>query len=121
MSKCLLLAHACGASCLNLLLTLLPPLHSPPPHQIYLPIYEVAAAQELCTELWGSAGGPRSEFERLADMALAVAAFKEADETGDGQRRSTSGISLALLPATPRAMLFPEAAAHLCCLLAHHT
>lgn len=47
-----------------------------------MPIYEVAAAQELCTELWGAAGGPRSEFERLADLALAVAAFKEADETG---------------------------------------
>ena len=55
-----------------------------PSFQIFIPIYEVAAAQELCTELWGSAGGPRSEFERLADMALAVAAFKEADETGGG-------------------------------------
>ena len=55
-----------------------------PPLQIFVPIYEVAAAQELCTELWGSAGRPRSEFERLADMALAVAAFKEADETGGG-------------------------------------
>lgn len=61
---------------------LTPSLPRPLCPQIFVPIYEVAAAQELCTELWGAAGGPRSEFERLADLALAVAAFKEADETG---------------------------------------
>ena len=80
--------------------------------QIFLPVYDVAEAQEMARQLWsggdgGEGGGvfggmffppgapppppqqqqnqqqPRSGFERVADMVLAHAVLNEVDETGE--------------------------------------
>lgn len=63
----------------------LPALRPPPTTQpqIFVPVYDVAAAQELASVLWATGElVERSGFETVADMALACAVLGEVDDAG---------------------------------------
>lgn len=56
----------------------------PPCPQIFVPVYDVAAAQELAAALWSGSDvwASKSGFEQVADMALACAVLGEVDTDG---------------------------------------
>ena len=80
-----MLTSACpGANCRAF--ALLPPL----PLQIFLPVYDVAGAQEMSQVLWNAAPNEAqcSGFERVADAALAFAVLGEVDEKSERRCRA---------------------------------
>lgn len=59
--------------------------------EIFVPVFDVAAAQDLAAQLWDweVAGGGKSEFHRVADLVLAQMVLDQLDE--DGERADGGG------------------------------
>ena len=56
----------------------------PAPLQVFVPVYSVSMAQHLALQLWDfSASLHKSEFERVADLALACMLLDQVDGRGE--------------------------------------
>ncbi|EFN50645.1 hypothetical protein CHLNCDRAFT_144044, partial [Chlorella variabilis] len=64
--------------------------------QIFVPVYDVAEAQEMSSQLWNMPDlVQKSGFERVADMALAFAVLGEVDDKDERLALEERGLALS--------------------------